>query len=53
MKNDINYRTYIKCDNGKIFKVIEYKNGNRIQIPINADGSVKWFDDTKLIRSEK
>lgn len=31
-------------------KVVEFKNGSRTTIPINPDGSVKWFDDSKLIR---
>ena len=42
--------TLTKCDNGKLSKVIEYKSGARVEIPINRDGSVKWFDDSKLLK---
>jgi len=39
---------------GRMHKVIESSSGNRTMIPINKDGSVKWFDDSKLVRkSEK
>ena len=44
------YRTLTKCDNGKLSKVIEYGSGAKVKIPINTDGSVKWFDDTKLLK---
>ncbi|EHE96326.1 hypothetical protein [Enterocloster citroniae] len=36
----------------KLSKVIEYGNGTRVMVPIIRDGSVKWFDDTKLIKTE-
>ena len=36
----------------KLSKVIEYGNGARVMVPIIRDGSVKWFDDTKLIKTE-
>lgn len=50
MNDTNNYRTLTKCDNGKLSKVIEYKSGARVEIPINRDGSVKWFDDSKLLK---
>ena len=52
MNTDIkkNYRTLIKADSGKLYKVIEYDSGARVEIPINRDGSVKWFDDSKLLK---
>lgn len=50
MKDTKNYRTLTKCDDGKLLKVIEYKSGARVEIPINRDGSVKWFDDNKLLK---
>ena len=34
----------------KLSKVITYGKGNHVEIPINHDGSIKWFDDSKLIR---
>lgn len=33
----------------KMSKIIDYGNGHRVEIPINKDGFVKWFDDSKLI----
>lgn len=44
-------KTFIKADNGNLSKVIESNSGNRVEIPINKDGSVRWFDDTKLIKA--
>ena len=52
MNTDIkkNYRTLTKCDNGKLSKVIEYKSGAKVEIPITSSGEVRWFDDTKLLK---
>lgn len=38
-------KTFIKADNGKLSKVIEYETGARVEIPINKDGSIKWYPD--------
>ena len=40
----------IKADNGKVTQVIEFDNGTRVEIPLDKNGEVKWFDDTKLIK---
>lgn len=37
-----------KSEDGNLKKVIEYPSGNKVEIPINKDGLIKWFDDTKL-----
>lgn len=37
----------------RMSKVIDYGNGNKVEIPINKDGTVKWFDDSKLLRRTK
>lgn len=34
----------------KLSKVIRFGNGNSVEIPINKDGSIRWFDDSKLLR---
>ncbi len=34
----------------RMTKIIDYGNGHRVEIPINRDGSVKWFDDSRLIK---
>ncbi len=42
-------------ENGEVrlARVLTYDNGHRIEIPINRDGSVKWFDDVKLLKEHK
>jgi hypothetical protein len=44
-------KTFTKADNEKLSKVIEYESGARVEIPINKDGSVRWFDDRKLLKA--
>ena len=44
-------KTFTKADNGKLSKVLEYESGARVEIPINKDGSVRWFDDRKLLKA--
>lgn len=34
----------------RLSRVIRFGNGNKVEIPINNDGSVRWFDDSKLMR---
>lgn len=34
----------------KMAKVVDFGSGKEVAIPINRDGSIKWFDDSKLIR---
>lgn len=43
-------KRFTKADNGKLSKVLEYESGARVEIPINKDGSVKFFDDSKLLK---
>ena len=38
-------KSFIKADNGKVSQVVEYGTGASIEIPINSDGSVKWYKD--------
>lgn len=38
-------KRFIKADDGKLAQVIEYGTGNRVEIPINSDGSVRWHED--------
>ena len=40
----------IKADNGKVTQILEFDNGERIELPLDKDGNLKWFDDTKLIK---
>ena len=43
----------LKAEAGKLSTVLEYSSGARVEIPLNRDGTVKWFDDSKLIKSKK
>jgi hypothetical protein len=45
-----NSKMFIKTDGRNVYKIIEYESGESVQIPINKDGSVKWFDDEKLLK---
>lgn len=45
-----NSTTFLKADNSKLSKVIEYSSGARVEIPIDTNGCVKWFDDSKLLK---
>ena len=38
-------KRWIKADNGKLSQVLEYENGQRVEIPINKDGSIKWLPE--------
>lgn len=38
-------RRFLRADDGKLSKVIEYGTGARVEIPINRDGSVRWYVD--------
>lgn len=46
-------KKFLKADRGRLSTVLEYESGTRVEIPINKDGSVKWFDDTKLLKKNK
>lgn len=38
-------KRFIKADSGKRMHVIKYGTGKRVEIPINKDGSVRWYED--------
>lgn len=38
-------RIFTKSENGKLSKVLEYGTGARVEIPMNPDGSVRWYED--------
>ena len=42
----------IKSDRGRVSQVLEYENGARVEIPLEKDGSVKFFDDSKLLKKK-
>lgn len=40
-------------EDGRMYRVAEYDSHVRVEVPINPDGTVKWFDDSKLLRDKK
>lgn len=44
---------WLQADNGKVASVIQYSSGNRVSIPLDNDGSIKWFDDSVLLKEEE
>lgn len=46
-------KRWIRADNGRLSTVVEYPSGNRIEIPVNKDGSVRWLEDTKKMKKLK
>ena len=42
----------IKAEDGKVTQILEFDNGERIELPLDKDGNLKWFDDSKLLRKE-
>ena len=43
-------KKWIKADNGRVTQVIKFDDGSEIELPLDKDGNLKWFDDTKLIK---
>lgn len=40
-------------EDGRLYRVAEYDSHVRVEVPINPDGTVKWFDDSKLLIDKK
>ena len=40
---------FTKKGESRLLKIIDYGT-KRVEIPINKDGSIRWFDDSQLIR---
>lgn len=38
-------KRFIKADNGKCSCVIKYGTGRQVEIPINKDETVRWYED--------
>ena len=38
-------KSFIKADRGRLTQAIEYGTGTRVEIPLNGDGSVRWYED--------
>lgn len=53
MKQDRIVKKWIRADDGKLSTVLESESGKCVELPINKDGTIRWFDDAKLLRVEK
>lgn len=42
----------MRCENGKLTHEAKYENGKVIAVPIQSNGTMKWFDDSKLIKKD-
>lgn len=38
-------KRFIKVENGKRMHVLKFGTGKRVEIPINSDRSVRWYED--------
>ena len=43
----------IKAEDGRVTQVVEFDSGSKIEFPLDKDGNLKWFDDTKLIKKSQ
>lgn len=43
-------KKWIKADNGRVTQVIEFDDGSKMEMPLDNQGKLKWFDDTKLMK---
>lgn len=44
-------KKWIKADNGRVAQVIKFNDGSKIELPLDNQGNLKWFDD-ELLRKE-
>lgn len=45
-------KKWIRTDDGKVSQVIEFDDGTRIELPLDSNGNLVWFDD-EILRKEK
>lgn len=38
-------KSFIKADRGRLTQVIEYGRGTNVEIPLNSDNTVRWYED--------
>ncbi len=38
-------KKFLKLDGDKLSQVLEFRDGEKLEIPLNKDGSVKWYKD--------
>lgn len=45
-------KKFLKLDGDKLSQVLEFKDGQRIEVPLNMDGSIRWYKD-KMKNNDK
>ena len=38
-------KRWIKADGGKLSTVLEFDSGKKVELPINKDASIRWYED--------
>ena len=38
-------KRWIKADDGKLSTVMEFDSGKKVELPINKDTSIRWYED--------
>lgn len=38
-------KKFLKLDGDKLSQVLEFKDGQRIEVPLNMDGIIRWYKD--------
>ena len=44
-------KKWIKANNGRVTQMIEFDDGSKMELPLDNNGNLKWFDD-ELLRKE-
>lgn len=47
------YKTFVRADKGKLSQGVEYESGARVEIPINKDGTIRWYKDKLKTNTSK
>ena len=45
-------KKFLKLDGDKLSQVLEFKDAQRIEVPLNMDGSIRWYKD-KMKNNDK
>ena len=46
-------KKFLKLDGDKLSQVLEFKDGQRIEVPLNKDGSIHWYKDKMKQNAKK
>lgn len=46
-------KKFLKLDGDKLSQVLEFKDGQRIEVPLNKDGSIRWYKDKMKQNAKK